>query len=144
MTQEQQNKIDELKEKISSLNIEINKFEAEINDIVAEAGGNFEDSYVVFYHGDEFIFMKVEKQVLTQHHNIQLQGPALRMPANPLLDDEDIYDGTDSGAYDEWDNLFINTRTLLGMTTQTIEKITKEQMETVLDFYFRNVKENLL
>ena len=144
MTQEQQTKIDELKGKISSLNIEINKYEGEIDDIVTEAGGNFEGSYVVFSHGDEFIFMKVETQVLTQWHNIQLRGPALRMPVNPLLDDEDMYDGTDSGAYDEWDSLTINTGTLLGVTTQTIEKITKEQMETVLEFYVRNMKENLL
>ena len=154
MTQEQTKKIEELRLKIASLNVEINKFESEIDTIIVGAENSFEGSYVCFYNaGEEFVFMKVERQYnrtlpFPSHEEspviINLQGPAIRMPSNPLLDDEDEYDGVDSAEYDEWDGITFGPQVLQGISANTIERITKEQMETVLDFYFRNVKENLL
>ena len=60
------------------------------------------------------------------------------------IDDEDEYDSVDCAEYNEWDGITFGPKVLQGISANTIERITKEQMETVLDFYFRNVKENLL
>jgi hypothetical protein len=154
MTQEQTKKIEELRQKIASLNVEINKCEAEIDNIIVGAENSFDGSYVCFYNaGEEFIFMKVEKQYNRTPPFpspeespviINLQGPAIRMSANPLLDDEDEYDSVDCAEYNEWDGITFGPKVLQGTSANTIERITKKQMETVLDFYFRNVKENLL
>lgn len=62
MTKEQGKKIKDLKEEIQSLQKQINQKELEIDSVLVEAASNFEDSYVEFYNGEEYVFMKVERQ----------------------------------------------------------------------------------
>ena len=146
MTDEQVKKIGGLKKEIIDLQNRIYDKEMEIERIVVNAGGNYEGCYVEYFDGDEeYIFMKVERQnTRNGGRSINIQGPAIRLPDTPLREDEDDDEGLDTGFYDEADGITFSPAVLNGTCTETIRKITKEEMAIVLDYYINTMKENLL
>ena len=142
MTKEQGKKIKDLKEEIHSLQKQINEKEVEIDRVIVEAGANFEGSYVEFYDGEEYVFMKVERQIIRDSGAmINLQGPAIRLDDSPLNED---YGGISMVSYDESDGFSFGPKVLQGLTVEWIRKITKEDMVFVLDHYIDTMKKNLI
>ena len=145
MTREQGNKIKNLREEIYSLQRQINEKEVEIDRVLVEAASNFEGSYVEFYDGEEYVFMKVERQYFCDGGvKINLQGPAIRLDDSPLNEDYDGCDGISMVSYDEADSFSIGPKVLLGLTVEWIRKIEREDMVFVLDCYINTMKKNLL
>ena len=147
MLKEQTDKIKECRIKLLQLNHEIDECYCELDKLMADSVGSFEDSYVVYFDGETYVFMKVEKQFsCNQSGTIELHGPAIKLCGNPLdidvssQEDEDI----DYGSYDETDCLSFNMRVLDGNRVENIRKITKEDMEYVIDYYHKAMKEVLL
>lgn len=142
MTKEQGKKIKDLKEEIHSLQKQINEKETEIDRVIVEAGANFEGFYVEFYDGEEYVFMKVERQIIRDSGAmINLQGPAIRLDDSPLNED---YGGISMVSYDEADGFSFGPKVLQGLTVEWIRKITKEDMVFVLDHYIDTMKKNLI
>lgn len=147
----------EVAEKIDSLTNELQELKAKAIEkeneidriIISEYDGDFVGSYVEFYgpHGD-YLYMKVQHQTIrssNQYPYIELQGPAVRLNDSPLYArDEEDDDGIDSGAYEEHDGFAITAATLQGASSNKIRKITKEDMEYVLDYYTNTLKKNLI
>ena len=145
MTKEQGKKIKDLKEEIQSLQKQINEKELEIDSVLVEAASNFEDSYVEFYNGEEYVFMKVERQYVRDGGaKINLQGPAIRLDDSPLNEDYDECDGISMVSYDEADGFSFGPKVLQGLTVEWIRKIEREDMIFVLDYYINAMKKNLL
>lgn len=144
MKEEDKKKLEELQETLRTLNQAVNKCQCSIAKIITDEGADFEGSYVVYFDGDDYIFMKVELQnIRGDGHIINLQGPALRLSGNPLERDEDD-DDIDYSSYDESDGFSFTSSTLTEESCDTIKKITKEEMEKVLDYYANLLKEKLL
>ena len=145
MTTEQGKKIKDLREEVYSLQKQINEKEAEIDRVLIETASNFEDSYVEFYNGEEYIFMKVERQIIRDSGiKINLQGPAIRLDDNPLDEDYDMGDGIAIASYDVSDGFSFGPKVLEGHTVEQIRKISKEDMALVLDHYIDTIKKNLI
>lgn len=144
MTEENKKKLAELEETLRVLNQAVNRCQCSIAEIVTDEGADFEGSYVVYFDGDDYVFMKVEMQnIQGVGRIINLQGPALRLSGNPLERDEDD-DDIDYSNYDESDGFIFTSSTLTEESCDTIKKITKEEMEKVLDYYTNLLKEKLL
>lgn len=142
ITSEQGKKIYDLKEEINDLQKQINEKEVEVDRILVEAASNFEGSYVEFYNGEEYVFMKVELQIVREGGiKIYLQGPAIRLSDSPLNDE---YDGVGEGSYDDTDGFSFGPKVLEGYTSEWIRKITKKDMAFVLDCYINTMKKNLI
>ena len=144
MTQEQTKKIEELRQKIASLNVEINECEAEINTIMIDGSANFENSFVCFDNGTNYVFMNVERQIIRENGStIVLIGPSITLSDNPLYfqDDEETID---FGIYKEEDEIEFNARIFEGVGNETIGIINRYDMSFVTDYYFRMAKENVL
>ena len=145
MTQEQGEKIKALEHEINELQLQINSKDYEIEKIIVEAGANFEGSYVEFYDGEEYVFMKVERQILRSNgRTINLQGPSIRLNDNPLHESYDEYDGFDWGSYDESDGFSFGSKVLQELTVETVRKISKKDMTFVLDYYINTMKKKLI
>ena len=146
MTKEQEKKLDELNKKLSQLNQQVNECHYEIDKMIVESMADFKGSYVVFFDGDEYVFMKVEMQTIRDNgYIVYLQGPAIRLPDDPttiksIKDD----DGVEVGTYDEHDGFSLKPAVLDGTAYQHIRKITKKEMAFVLEYYFNTMKENIL
>lgn len=144
MTNELSEKIKALGKEISELQDQINDKENEIERLIIGTGGNYEGSYVEFYDGDEYIFMKVERQNIRNNgRSINIQGPSIRLPDTPLREGEDDDEGLDMGSYDESDGLSFGPAILNGTRLETIRKITEDEMRLVLDYYINTMKEKL-
>lgn len=144
MTQEQTKKIEELRQKIASLNVEINEHEAEINRIMIDGSADFENSFVCFDNGTNYVFMNVERQIIRENGStIVLVGPSITLSDNPLYFQEDE-ETIDFGIYKEEDEIEFSTRIFEGVGNETIGIINSYDMSFVTDYYFRMVKENLL
>lgn len=144
MTEEQTKKLDEYKEKVRQLNQQLNECYCEMDKIIVESGDDFRGSYVAYFDGDDYVFMKVERQNIRNNgKNINLQGPAIRLCDDPLSAPKDD-DGIDIGSYDEHDGFSFGSGVLEGKTYEHIRKISKKDMSRVLDYYYNSMKENLL
>ena len=145
MTKEQGERINVLKEDIRVLQIQINEKMEEIDRTFVEAGADFENSYVEFYNGEEYVFMRVERQIIRSGGCvINLKGPSIRLNTNPLDEDYEEGDGFDWGSYDETDDFSFGPQVLQGLTIESIHKITKKDMTFVLDYYMNTLKKNLI
>ncbi len=147
---------EETAEKIDSLTLELQRLKAKAIEkefeidriIISEYDGDFKGSYVEFCGPRGYVYMKVQHQI-TQSANrypyIELQGPAVRLNDSPLYArDEEDDDGIDSGAYEEHDGFAVTVTTLQGASSNKIRKITKEDMEYVLNYYTNTLKKNLI
>lgn len=145
MTEEQGKKIKSLTKEINELQDQVREKEYEIERIITESAGSFEGSYVEFYDDDEYVFMKVERQVIRYSgRHICLYGPAIRLPDTPLREEDEDDDGIDLGSYDESDCIQFGPQVLQGSSVSTIRKITKKDMGVVLDYYINTMKKNLI
>lgn len=146
MNEKVESKIDELKKKMDLLNKELDECQNEIDALVVANGGDFKDSYVMYNDGDEYIFMKVEYQDIRSHGRaINLQGPSLTLPFNPL-DGETDNDGDSIiyTTYDEHNGFSFGAVVLNETATEVIRKITKEEMAKVVKFHNRMIEKRLL
>ena len=145
MITEQGKKVNDLREEVRSLEKQINEKEVEIERVLVEAGANFKDSYVEYFNGEEYVFMKVERQIVRAGGvKICLQGPAIRLDDDPLSKSYDDYDGISMVSYDEADGFSFGPKVLEGHTVEWIRKITKKDMVFVLDHYIDTMKKNLI
>jgi hypothetical protein len=145
MTKEQKKEINDLRNEIQSLQKEVDKKESEISRVFVAAEADFMDSYVEFYNGEDYIFMKVERQYIRDGGvKINLQGPAIRLDDSPLNEDYDEYNGIGMASYDESDGFSFGSKVLEGSTVEWIRKISKEDMVFVLDYYINTMKKNLI
>lgn len=133
-----------LRAEVSKLNAEANAKEVEIQNLILNSGVDFENSFVRFYDGTNYVFMNVERQIIRENGStIVLVGPSLTLSDDPLCFQDDD-DGIDFGIYKEDDEIEFNTEILEGGRVKTIEVINKYDMMFVVDYYRRTVKENFL
>lgn len=136
--------LEQLRAEISKLNAEASTKEAEIQNLILSSGADFENSFVRFYDGTNYVFMNVERQIIRENGStIVLVGPSLTLSDDPLCFQDDD-DGIDFGIYKEDDEIEFNTEILEGGRVKTIEVINKYDMMFVVDYYRRTVKENFL
>lgn len=136
--------LEQLRAEISKLNAEASAKEAEIQNLILSSGADFENSFVRFYDGTNYVFMNVERQIIRENGStIVLVGPSLTLSDDPLCFQDDD-DGIDFGIYKEDDEIEFNTEILEGGRVKTIEVINKYDMMFVVDYYRRTVKENFL
>ena len=134
-------RIEELKSKIAKLDRERAEYECEIDKIYVATSHDFEGEYVEFYNGDNYIYMRVEKQLVSNYgFALNLEGPAVEFDSNPLEDTESITWGT----YNDVEGLYVSASLLKGTSNQTIRKITKDEMIKALDIYFSTIKDKLI
>jgi hypothetical protein len=144
MTEDNKKKYDEYKEKIRQLNQQLNECHCEMDRLIVESSDDFRGSHVAYFDGDEYVFMKVEMQNTRNNgQSISLRGPAIRLCDDPLTAPQDD-DGIDVGSYDEHDEFSFGADVLEGEAYEHIRKISKKDMATVLDYYYRTMKENIL
>lgn len=144
MTEDNKKKYDEYQERVRQLNQEINECYCEMDRIIVESGDDFRGSYVMYFDGEDYVFMKVEMQnTRNEGRSINLQGPAIRLCDDPLSTPKDD-EGIDMGSYEERDGITFGSGVLEDTSYQYIRKITKKDMATVLDYYYRTMKENIL
>lgn len=133
-----------LRAEISKLNTEANAKEVEIQNLILSSGADFENSFVRFYDGTNYVFMNVERQIIRENGSrIVLVGSSLTLSDDPLCFQDDD-DGIDFGIYKEDDEIEFNTEILEGGRVKTIEVINKYDMMFVVDYYRRTVKESFL
>lgn len=133
-----------LRAEISKLNTEANAKEVEIQNLILSSGADFENSFVRFYDGTNYVFMNVERQIIRENGSrIVLVGSSLTLSDDPLCFQDDD-DGIDFGIYKEDDEIEFNTEILEGRRVKTIEVINKYDMMFVVDYYRRTVKESIL
>ena len=138
------NRLKDLKSEISALNTKINAKETEIQNLILENGADFENSFVCFDNGTNYVFMNVEHQIIRENGStIVLIGPSLTLSDNPLHF-QGGEEGIDFGIYKEEDEIVFSTRIFEGVGNETISIINSYDMSFVADYYFRMVKENLL
>jgi len=136
--------LEQLRVEVSKLNTEINAKEVEIQNLILESIANFEGSFVRFYDGTNYVFMNVERQIIRDNGStVVLVGSSLTLSDDPLCF-QDNDDGIDFGIYKEDDEIEFNTKVLEGGRIETIDIITKHDMDFVVDYYFNRVKENVL
>ena len=133
-----------LRAEISKLNTEANAKEVEIQNLILSSGADFENSFVRFYDGTNYVFMNVERQIIRENGSrIVLVGSSLTLSDDPLCFQDDD-DRIDFGIYKEDDEIEFNTEILEGRRVKTIEVINKYDMMFVVDYYRRTVKESIL
>ena len=137
-------KLEQLRAEVSKLNTEANAKEVEIQNLILSSGADFENSFVRFYDGTNYVFMNVERQIIRENGSrIVLVGSSLTLSDDPLCFQDDD-DGIDFGIYKEDDEIEFNTEILEGGRVKTIEVINKYDMMFVVDYYRRTVKESIL
>lgn len=145
LTSEERKVITGLKEEIRRLQKQIDEKEIEINRVLVKAAADFEGSYIEYYDGEEYIFMKVERQIIRDGGSkINLQGPAIRLEDSPLNKDYEEDEEFGMGSYDEYDGFSFGPKVLQGLTVERIRKITRDDMVFVLDHYIDAMKKNLI
>lgn len=133
-----------LRAEVSKLNAEVNAKEAEIQNLILSSGTDFENSFVRFYDGTNYVFMSVERQIIRDNGStVVLVGSSLTLSDDPLCF-QDNDDGIDFGIYKEDDEITFSTQVLEGGRIETINTITKHEMAFVVDYYLNTTKENLL
>lgn len=143
LTSEQEKKIGALREEIHALQKQANSKEAEINHILLEVSLDFKDSYVEFFSGDEYVFMKVERQIIRDAGaQISLAGPAILLDTD--LVGKNRGEEINSGIYEEEYAFAFSPKILLGVDFKWIRKITQDEMSLVLDYYMNTMKKNLI
>ena len=136
--------LEQLRAEISKLNAEASAKEAEIQNLILSSGADFENSFVRFYDGTNYVFMNVERQIIRDNGStVVLVGSSLTLSDDPLCF-QDNDDGIDFGIYKEDDEITFNTQVLEGGRIETIDIITKHDMAFVVDYYFNTMKENVL
>ena len=134
-------KIEGIMEEITLMEKEIDSKRYEIDKLWIENGADFEDSYVEFFTGDTYIYMKVERQIVMPNGAaVSLEGPMVKLDGNPLEDFESV----NWGSYSAHDTVCFDAETVRGDSYETIRKITREDMIFVLDTYCRTIKDNLI
>jgi hypothetical protein len=133
-----------LRAEVSKLNAEVNAKEAEIQNLILSSGTDFENSFVRFYDGTNYVFMSVERQIIRDNGStVVLVGSSLTLSDDPLCF-QDNDDGIDFGIYKEDDEITFSTQVLEGGRIETINTITKHEMAFVVDYYLNTTKENVL
>lgn len=142
-TQTIKKQVELLRAEVSKLNAEANAKEVEIQNLILNSGVDFENSFVRFYNGTNYVFMNVERQIIRDNGStIVLVGSSLTLSDDPLCFQDDD-DGIDFGIYKEDDEIEFNTGILEGGRVKTIDTITKHDMVFVVDYYFNTMKENI-
>jgi hypothetical protein len=137
-------RVELLRAEISKLNTEANAKEVEIQNLILSSGADFENSFVRFYNGTNYVFMNVERQIIRDNGStVVLVGSSITLSDDPLCFQDDD-DGIDFGIYKEDDEITFNTQLLEGGRIETIDTITKHDMAFVVDYYYRTMKENIL
>ena len=137
-------RLEQLRAEVSKLNAEINAKEAEIQNLILSSGTDFENSFVRFYDGTNYVFMNVERQIIRDNGStVVLVGSSLTLSDDPLCF-QDNDDGIDFGIYKEDDEITFSTQVLEGGRIETINTITKHEMAFVVDYYLNTMKENVL
>ena len=145
MNENVENKIGELKKKMDLLNKEIDDCQREIDEIIVSNGGDFKGSYVMYDDGDDYIFMKVEYQDIRNHgRSINLQGPSLTLPFNPLDGETDNDGDSIYTTYDEHNGFSFGAKVLNETAPEVVRKITKEDMAKVVKFHNKMIEKRLL
>lgn len=139
-------RINALSNEIQALNIEINKKQQEIDELYISDVGNFEGSYVEYFDGNEYTYMKVKRQ--TVHlgaRGITLYGPIVCFSINPLplyVEPDDVLEYAN---YYEDESLFVSKAVLSeNGSLETIRKISEDEMKAVCDKYRDAVYKNML
>ena len=133
-----------LRAEITKLNNEASAKEAEIQNLILSSGVDFENSFVRFFDGVNYVFMNVERQIIRENGSmITLAGSSLTLSDDPLWFQDDD-DGIDFGMYKEDDEITFDTEIFGGGRIETIDIITEHAMTFVVDYYFNRVKENAL
>lgn len=149
MKEESIERIEAIKEEIHQLNVEIFTKRREIEKIYLVENTNFKDSYIEYFDGENYIFMKVERENIREEDmRVELDGPAVVLDDNPLYDpetwDDEIEDTEITDAfYDSWFHVKVLPDTLAGHTFATIKKISKEQFFEVLDSWMDTMKKKM-
>jgi hypothetical protein len=145
MNEKVENKIDELRKEMDRLNKELDDCQREMDEIIVGNGGDFKDSYVVYYDGEDYTFMKVEYQNIRNHgKSINLQGPSLTLPFNPLDGETDNDGDSVYTTYDEHNGFSFGASVLNETALEVVRKITKEEMSKVVKFHNKMVEKRLL
>ena len=143
-TQTIKKQVELLRAEITKLNSEASAKEAEIQNLIMSSGVDFENSFVRFFDGANYVFMNVERQIIRENGSmITLAGSSLTLSDDPLWFQDDD-DGIDFGMYNEDDEITFDTEILEGGRTETIDIITEHAMTFVVDYDFNRVKENAL
>ena len=77
-TQTIKKQVELLRAEVSKLNAEANAKEVEIQNLILNSGVDFENSFVRFYNGTNYVFMNVERQIIRDNGStIVLVGSSL-------------------------------------------------------------------
>ena len=137
-------KLEQLRDEVSKLNTEANAKEVEIQNLILSSGADFENSFVRFYNGTNYVFMNVERQIIRDNGStVVLVGSSITLSDDPLCFQDDD-EGIDFGIYKEDDEIEFNTEILEGGRIETIDIITEYDMAFVVDYYLNTMKENVL
>lgn len=137
-------RLEQLRAEVSKLNAEVSAKEVEIQNLILSSGADFENSFVRFYDGTNYVFMNVERQIIRDNGStVVLVGSSLILSDDPLCF-QDNDEGIDFGIYKEDDEIMFNTQVLEGGRIETIDIITKQDMAFVVDYYINTMKENVL
>lgn len=143
-TQTIKEQVELLRAEITKLNNEASAKEAEIQNLILSSGVDFENSFVRFFDGVNYVFMNVERQIIRENGSmITLVGSSLTLSDDPLWFQDDD-DGIDFGMYNEDNEITFDTEIFGGGRIETIDIITERAMTFVVDYYFNRVKENVL
>lgn len=140
-------KINEYRSQISDLNKKITEYEAELNKLIVKTKGDFKDSYIEYYDSekDTFVFMHVNRQIFRKDGRLLvLCGPMLKLSDSPLRFSDDDDGFIDFGWFEDGGEITIDTMVLTDSSFDTIRKITKKEMDKVLDYYSDIVRKNLI
>ena len=118
-TQTIKKQVELLRAEITKLNSEASAKEAEIQNLIMSSGVDFENSFVRFFDGANYVFMNVERQIIRENGSmITLAGSSLTLSDDPLWFQDDD-DGIDFGMYNEDDEITFDTEILEGGKGQT-------------------------
>lgn len=145
MRKETIDKIKALRGEIWELDVEISRKEKEIYDMYSAEGEDYTGSYVEYFDGRDYIYMKVERQtLLPTYHGLTLYGPGIHLASCPFDEDDD--GEIDFGSFYESESIVVTDMTLKndGSTTQTFRRITEENMKDICDKYRNAIYKKML
>lgn len=143
-TKNETERINCLEKEISELKRQITQKQNEIDKIFLDTETNYEGSFIEYFDSVDYYFMYVKRQRVSKYVDsdyIVLEGPTLMMSDSPLymLKEADD-DGIDIANFTEEEGLCLEASIFENNGTQTIRKITKKDMQTVVNYYNKTLK----
>lgn len=145
LAKENVKRVKDLEKDINSLHRVINEKMREVEDIFIEGAGDFKGSYIEYYDGDQYIFMKVERQynrMKDEHCVLNLQGPSIKLFDNPLREEIDE-GGNVVGEFDDMDGFSVGSKVFEETALETLRKITKADMKKVVKTWVAYMNKSL-